>query len=297
MENNGPVGVIVARFQVPELHAGHRYTIGYVCERHLDVLIILGVARRMPHEHDMLSFEIRKRMIRNAFPGRSFTIVPNESSPAPYDVRSQDIDDLIRKAFPGRPAVIYGARDSIIHKYAGVFPTQEVPTVFQGSGSEIRKNIEIIDSADFRAGVIYDVMKRPPQVYPAADVAISHGQLVFLVGRNEDQGRLRFPGVFLHPGDESIEAAAQRAVQKEVVGAHVGPFTQLGSMIIDDWRYRQTKDRVLSSFFSTIYLGGATQILPGQGLDKVRAVPETDLMRIIVHEHLPLAELFLRNRP
>ena len=42
---SGAVGVIVARFQVPELHVGHQYLVGYVCERHQDVCIILGVAK------------------------------------------------------------------------------------------------------------------------------------------------------------------------------------------------------------------------------------------------------------
>jgi nicotinamide mononucleotide adenylyltransferase len=124
------VGVIVARFQLPDLHAGHRHLIGYVCERHKDVVIILGVARGMLTNLNPLPFEMRAQMVRSAFPERRLTILPLRSRRDSYAERSEHIDTLIAKEFPGRPVVIYGSRDSVVQKYAGSFPTVEVPTIF-----------------------------------------------------------------------------------------------------------------------------------------------------------------------
>jgi bifunctional NMN adenylyltransferase/nudix hydrolase len=288
---NGSVGVIVARFHVPELHDGHRYTIDYVRERHEDVLIILGTAERL-NDRNSLSFEMRKGMVESSYPDAKLSIVPSPSLPSSYEERSRRIDILIRSYFPDREAVMYGARDSFIHTYKGIFPKHEVPTVYTGSATEIRKAIQVINSADFRSGVIYAHMDRKPAGYPAVDVVIvnpSRDQ-VLLVGKEEEEGRLRFPGVFFTPSrDTSYEDAARRCLSKEVPGIIVGPLQIIASHQIDDGRFRKTREGIVTLLMKVEYQEGVPR--RGKGIDAVQWVNFEDVRQVIIVGHKPLVDI------
>src|SRR5690242_14087120 len=75
------VGVVVARFQTPELHEGHRYLLSTVAALHRDMLVVLGspsyscLAERNP-----MDFATRRIMVRLAYPGA--TIVELIDSPS-----------------------------------------------------------------------------------------------------------------------------------------------------------------------------------------------------------------------
>lgn len=285
------VGVIVARFQVPELHAGHRYLVGYVCERHQDVLIILGVAKSYPTNRNPLSFEIREQMIRETFSGRDFTILPSLSSPASYDVRSIHIDSLIKENFPDRQAVIYGSRESFIHTYTGVFPVVEAPTVFPGSATEIRDSIAMRHTPDFRAGIIWNVVNRPSIGYLTVDVAVVHRELgqVMFVSKSGESG-WRFPGSFFDSTiDNSYEEAGIRVINKEVPTISIGYPKLIASTKIQDWRYHGTRDGIVTLLLSAQYLGGYSS--PGKGIDRVRWFNFYKVSDILVPEHKVLGEI------
>jgi bifunctional NMN adenylyltransferase/nudix hydrolase len=290
------VGVIVARFQVPKLHAGHRYTIDFVRERHQDVLIILGVAPALT-DRNPLSFEMRKGMLEAAYPDHRLTIVGSDSLPSSYEERSRRIDDLIRQSFPGRKAVVYGARDSFLETYCGAFPKYMVQTVYSGSATDVRKAIVPINSADFRAGAIYAAMNRKPFSHPAIDVVIigdgPKGKRIILVGKRDEEDKLRFPGVFFNPDlDQSYEDAAQRCIAKEVPRVRTSEPRIIASRKIDDWRYHKTKEGVITLFLSAKHLGG--EPVPGQGVDTVRWVELNNIESVLIGSHLPLVAL-LKN--
>ena len=243
------VGVIVARFQVPELHKGHRYLVSEVLGKHRDVLVVIGVARGKPTNRNPLSFAMREAMVRSAFPERNLTIVPLVSSPTSFANRSAGIDALIAKHFPERSAVLYGSRDSVTSSYTGRFPSVEVRTIFGGSASEIRERVDVIDSTDFRDGVIYAVRSFGSIALPAVDVAIIQPETkqILLVGKNEDGERLRFPGVFFNPEiDKSYEAAGMRAIAKELPMITCSVPRIVGSAVVDDWRYRRSNTQIVT---------------------------------------------------
>jgi bifunctional NMN adenylyltransferase/nudix hydrolase len=294
-EKSSAVGVIVARFQVPELHEGHRYTIDYVCERHEEVLIILGVSP-ISTDRNPLSFEMRKGMIESTYPDRKLTIIESKSLPSSYALRSMIVDELITKIFPNHDAIVYGSRDSFIHKYRGIFRKVEVPVVFSGSATLIRKETGVINSADFRAGVIYNAVRRDPLGRASVDVAIVsvEPRHVLLVAKRDEEGKLRFPGVFFNPAvDKSLEDAGSRCVHKEIPTISFSPPQILQSQRIDDWRYKKSRDGIITLFLLANYLGGNERA--GRGVDKVTWVPMRDLALMLVPQHQILGEI-LRNR-
>jgi bifunctional NMN adenylyltransferase/nudix hydrolase len=289
-EQDEVVGVVVARFQVPALHEGHRYILEYVLERHKTALVILGCSPIMT-DRNPLSFEIRQGMIESAYP-QKFTIVSSDSLPSSYEERSRRIDEVIRNKFPNRQAVIYGSRDSFVHTYRGVFETHEVPTVFSGSATEIREKVDVIDSVDFRSGIIYANLHRKRVGYPTVDVAIldSTSEQVLLVGKKDEEGKLRFPGVFFDPElDDSYESAGVRCIAKEVPGIIVEPMQIARSLRINDWRFRKTHDQVVTILLKTTYVSG--EVVLGSGVDSLQWINLDDLSKIIVNCHKPLVEL------
>jgi hypothetical protein len=253
-EPQGAVGVIVGRFQEDDIakHPGHMYTIEYVLGRHHDVLLLLGEQPGPANDRHPLSVQSRIFAIRRHFPHTRIRFGSIPAHPGTYAFRSTQIDEIVKREFPGRGAVVYGSRDSVHDTYSGEFDKAFVPQVYSGSATEIRQSIAEKDSPDFRAGVIWEILHRPRIFYSTVDVLIvdrNRGDIAYLV-QKDDEELLRFPGVFFDPDtDANYEAAANRAIRKEAPGLN-GSMRNIGSLKIEgDWRYKKSRDGIITSLF------------------------------------------------
>jgi len=62
------IGVLVGRFQVPELHGAHKELIDKVAGWHKKFLIVLGCSPTLVGRHNPLDFQARKLMINAHYP-------------------------------------------------------------------------------------------------------------------------------------------------------------------------------------------------------------------------------------
>lgn len=129
------VGVIVGRFQVPELHAGHRYLIDTVMNQCDEVLLVLGQAQTIS-ERNPFSKEARWRMLKTAYPKVRLAEIDDQLSDEKW---SRKLDRIISDLFPKASASLYGSRDSFLLVYSGRFPTVYIPPLPAPSGTDIRK--------------------------------------------------------------------------------------------------------------------------------------------------------------
>lgn len=247
------IGVIVGRFQVPDLHDGHSELIKQVQEKHPTVLILLGQAPLPNTINNPLGFEPRRQMISASFPNVNILPLLDHSSD---EVWSSSVDANIRTICgPQQTAVLYGSRDSFIKHYSGNYKTVELEPEFKVSGTEIREKVanECIDSRDFRAGLIFGSTLRFPTAYQAVDVAIFNEDFTkILLGRKPGQTQFQLLGGFSDPElSETLEDDAEREGLEES-GMEVTVVQYLGSQRINDWRYRNEPDCVRTVLFAAI---------------------------------------------
>src|SRR5262250_1312393 len=161
------IGVLVGRFQVPELHQAHKELIEKIAGWHKKFLIVLGCSPTLVVRHNPLDFQARKLMINAHYP--ELPVVPLMDHPDDHEW-SKELDRRIREVFPVGTVTLYGGRDSFIPYYSGQFPCREIEpsTYVAASGTLERRNasLEVRSSADWRAGVVYAAYNRYPQVIP-----------------------------------------------------------------------------------------------------------------------------------
>ncbi len=149
------VGVLIGRFQVPELHAAHKELIDKVGSWHKKVLVVLGCTPSLGTRRNPLDFQARKLMINHHYP--DLPVIPLMDHPDDGEW-SRELDRRIREVYPVGSVTLYGGRDSFIPYYHGQFPCQEIePSAYMSaSGTVERKNasLEIRGSQDWRAGVV-----------------------------------------------------------------------------------------------------------------------------------------------
>ncbi|MGI8731258.1 MAG: NUDIX domain-containing protein [Solirubrobacteraceae bacterium] len=253
------VGVIVGRFQVPELHDAHRELIAGVCDAHDKVLIFLGLAPVLGTRSNPLDFEARKQMLLEAFPQVNVHHIEDVQD----DVRwSRTLDHLVdRLTTPAQTAVLYGSRESFSDRYEGALPVVELAPSAPVSATEIRDDVKrrsTVPSADFRAGAVWSALAQYPTCLPTVDVAIfNEDETEVLLGRKPDETGYRFIGGFAEPSSPSYEADARREAQEET-GLSITDPVYLGSLLVDDWRVRDEAERAIKTiFFKARVLDGA----------------------------------------
>lgn len=282
------VGVIVGRFQVPELTDAHRAFLEHVAGEHDKVVVFLGLSPVLVTRENPLDFESRKQMLLAEYPRFNVLFVKDINSD---QVWSRKLDELIRDVTtPSQTVLLYGGRDSFIARYHGKFQTCELEQEVWTSGTTVRRSVGTRSAKatpDFRAGVVWAAYSRYPTVFPTVDVAVftERGHKL-LLGRKPYEDRFRFIGGFADPASESYEQDARREVQEEAGIAITDP-EYIGSYAIDDWRYRPEVDKIRTILFHAKHFSG--QPRPADDIAEVRwfdmsAVSNAD----VVESHWPL---------
>jgi len=288
---NKDIGVIVGRFQVHELHPGHIALIESVKAKHKRVVILLGISPALVTRKNPLDFVARKEMILQKFPDVSVLSIPDMPSDKDW---SAELDGRIREACPVGSVMLYGGRDGFVKYYHGHFETTELADHQQVSGTEVRKSLsnEVKSSPDFRAGVIYAAYNQYPKVFPTVDVAILQGENI-LLGRKSHQTQYRFIGGFSDPTDDCYEAAARREAFEET-GLEVDSLQYVGSARIDDWRYRNEEDKIISLLFTAELQFGKAEAR--DDIAELRWFRRDELTEeIFTPEHRPLFQLLMKK--
>jgi bifunctional NMN adenylyltransferase/nudix hydrolase len=248
--------VIIARFQTPYLHEGHQSLIGQVMNSHAKLIILLGVSPLMGSRKNPYDYYTREKMIKAAYP--DIIVLPISDNPSDK-VWSDNLDSLLRNVFPADHFVLYGSRDSFIPYYHGKFETVELPEHGDYNATELRKQYadKVFDSNDFRAGILYAYYNQYTKVYPTVDIALfRNAKSEILLGKKAISNKWRLIGGFADPEDENYESAARRELAEECGELQTSEMTYETSRKINDWRYRNEADKIITLLFSCDYEGG-----------------------------------------
>jgi bifunctional NMN adenylyltransferase/nudix hydrolase len=252
------IGVIIARFQSPYLHEGHKSLVESVKVKHNTTVIVLGVSPVRGSKRNPLDFQTRERMIKKVYPD----VVVLPLSDHPLDTKwSQNLDTLLANTFPGSSFKLYGSRDSFKSYYSGNNETIELPENGNYSATLIREQIsdKVMDSEEFRTGIIYAYSNTYLKVYPTVDIAVfRNDRAEMLLGRKDIDNKWRLLGGFSDPTDDSYEEAAARELREECGDIVTAPMQYEGSFRVADWRYKSEQDKIITTLFSTDYIEGET---------------------------------------
>lgn len=285
--------VAIGRFQTEWLHSGHMHLIDTAFKENGRVVIIVGESNGSFTDKNPLPAVVVADMVRQCVAAEAVLDVLIVQDHPDDRVWSERVDAALSNIhFP----VLYGSRDSFIKSYTGIYPCEEIAPVDGGvSATKERERYKglhnYINTAEFRAGIIYATQNRFPTAYPTVDIAVLdkdvHGYKI-LLGRKPGWKSWVLPGGFVDPTDPSLEHAAARELNEEVPGLVHYNFEYLGSFKIDDARYRGTKDGIISSLFLTYALQGYEKA--GDDLEEVSWFSFQEAFNIIAPNHEPLIQ-------
>lgn len=253
-------GVIIGRFQVDALHKGHLNLIYNVSRKFEKLVFVIGSANALFTDKNPLPFDVRVSLIKSSFPDADVLYLADH----PDDRLWSENLDLLLASY--QDVTLCHSRDSFKSHYYGKYFTLEIEALEGHSSTYYRKLIaasgNVNNSADFRAGIIYACEKRYPIVYSTVDIAILKYNDVgkgisILLGKKPNRNTWVLPGGFVDPADDSYLSAAGRELSEEVPRLDHHGLKYHGSYKIDDWRYRGTKDSIMTSLFITWKMSGA----------------------------------------
>jgi bifunctional NMN adenylyltransferase/nudix hydrolase len=283
-DNNADVGVIVARFQSPFLHEGHREIIELVRAAHPRVLIFLGLSPLKCTTNNTYDFGMRKAMIEETYKDLEVLYIDDVGD---NEIWSKNLDKQIsRTVGPNLKVVLYGSRDSFINGYTGHYPTIElIPSKFI-SASEIRRRIGIKgkNTQDFREGMCYAVQNQYPSFKATVDLGIvDYDKRRLLLAQKPDRTLWQLVGGFTDPKkDKSAEDAARREGKEETT-LDLELMGYVGSALVDDYRYRSEQDKILTFLYVMKYIGGEPK-----AKDDIRFVRWAEFGKLSLEEIMPM---------
>ena len=260
-------GVIIGRFQVPQLTQAHTFLLDHVREQASQVIVLLGVRPATASQRNPLPFTVRAHMIREAYP--KVMVLPLMDARDDF-TWTAEVDKTIRAVCGMGPAVLYGGRDSIQEHYHGKYPmvTVDFPDhMARVSGTVARQSINHESVPSFRSGVIWGLNQRPPRLDMAVDMMVVHPNGTdVLLGKKHGENLYRLPGGMFDPGrDRNFRDAASRELREETaLGIHPHDWTYVGDFNVDDWRCRGIDDHF---FHTMLFVATPSNVTTVRGSD------------------------------
>jgi len=134
---------------------------------------------------------------------------------------------------------------------------------------------------------------RYPIAYPTVDIIVvreHNGKQQIILGKKPGADKWCFPGGFVDPTDLDFEAAARRELSEEVTGIEVSNMIYIGSSKIDDERYQNGPDGIMTSIFVTSWEEGDP--VAGDDLEQVQWFNEDDILPHLVNKHKIIFKIF-----
>jgi 8-oxo-dGTP pyrophosphatase MutT (NUDIX family) len=294
------IGVVVARFQGPNLHKGHISLLQRVQEKVDHLVVILGISP-VVCPRDPLPYGVRQKMVFSLFPTATIWGVPNYRHDRDW---AAAIDGFLYQTFPRADVTLYGCRDSCLEQYKewGYNKVEQLPET-DGTkfcqATQDRAGVKLIHSEDFRRGLIHGVATAVPRVLAAVDIALyqgpgAQGGFRLLLVRKQGEQEWRFPGGCVDAEDDSFERSAQRELYEETGLTGYG-WTHISSRRIDDWRFRRTGISVFSTFYATSYTHGYAKPQDKEIADTKWVPVNAHVLDVtLVPEHMPFYHDFLK---
>lgn len=303
------LGIIVARFQVPALHAGHIHFITEAAKKSDELVIFLGYKVNQPDIKNPFSLAIRKAMVVQTLSKLNLTskvVVDSlEDNPISHECWSSELDkkieaykeQFLKTSKEDIEVSLFGSRDSFAKSYFGKNQTVHIEEMVTVSGTEKRNGVLSLKEEDLseahREGIVYGLKNIYPVGMSVVDVAVYKkvdGVFYFLFGRKPRETFFRLIGGFFDvEQDETLEDAALRELREEVGGIVVGEPQYLMSKKIDDWRYRDNQHKIVSSLFIVEYISGDPA--PGDDIEELKWFSLEETMKEILEKnHLVFIE-------
>lgn len=296
------IGILVGRFQTPELTTGQLKVLNDFLNENYDFKgIILGIPVTKASAYNPLDFDSRRRMIEESFPKKfQFGYVKDESDDFVWSNQLDYSIDLIlkqNKIFSHRGEefniFIHGNKFDVISKYFGKYCTKEIENDYINS-MEFQKEFvgkKVMDNASWRAGACWSANNRYPVAYHTVDCAI-FDDLSFRyvwMGKKENENKLRFIGGFVDPNDDSAEFSAIREAEEET-GLKCFVKDYISSRKIDDWRYRNEADKIITTFYALVRGDGTPK-----ASDDIKEIYKVDVLNINEENIMPIHRGLLKD--
>lgn len=256
------MNMFVGRFQtnvISEEYYNHVMEVS----KNVDTLHFIVCLSALPcSKNNPLDFNARELMINEAF-GHNGKIVniTYVKDTALNDVWSEEFDkqvSIYAKHYELKN--IYGKQTSFINNYNGKYLKYVIPFDIESSYNAISKTTN--KNKDFRDGAIWACNTRYTCLYQAVDIAVFNDKNQLLLARKPKEVKFRFVGGFVDPdsnfeSSNLLERNAARELHEEASLLYPPEdFKYIGSFMINDWRYKNEIDKVMSSLFIVKFNGG-----------------------------------------
>ena len=203
----------------------------------------------------------------------------------------KDLDALLPEN-----CTIYELDDLCLHsrKYeenSGKHPIVVLSTGLDEHERMLRETVDTeTQNFDYRRGAQAALNSQYDSVYPTVDCVIfsddslSHMYMV----KKPDEKRWRFVGGFSDPSDTSYSCAARREA-KEETGMECVCFDWIGSTKIDDWRYRNERNKIITNIFAMKVVSGEAKADDDVSEIELKNIDELTFDDI-QPEHIPIFE-------